>query len=315
LQVAYFKSAKMHKVVKAALIKENPQAIHIQNLRMGQYIPKKYFNKSIMDLPDAASLYFKRRYQSEKHKIKKEIFHLEYQRLLEYENKYQKQYYKVLCCSEEDMEYLKKNLPTNNYGLLKNGVDTNKFKPLKNSSKKPELCILFTGNMNYAPNIDAVLHFANDIFPEIKEKYPEAIFRIAGQKPTKKVLRLRELKGVQITGFIPNFRDAYSTATVVVAPLRFGAGTQNKVLEALCMDIPVVCTHIGFLGLGIKNGQGIYCETTTEGFIRRLLQIIEHPNESLELASKTGAIIRNKYSWTAIAKKLEGYFKEVAEKN
>ncbi len=145
--------------------------------------------------------------------------------------------------------------------VLPNGVDTTKFKPL-NHDYNDAGTLLFTGNMDYAPNVDAVLYFTTDIWPLIRQKHPDVKFIIAGQRPIDKVLDLQNIPGITVTGFIPELQEMYNAASVVVAPLRFGAGTQNKVLEAMAMGIPVVCSNIGFEGLGIADGEGAFMWTT-----------------------------------------------------
>ena len=315
LQVAYFKSRKMTNTLNRVIKDFDPNAIHIQHLRMAQFIDYKNIHRALLDLPDAISMYFQRRKDCTNNPIKKRILNEEYIRLLKYENSHLKRFKSVLCCSQEDLNHLLKRHPGPTYKVLENGVDTHTFQPHKNSIKTHEPRILFTGNMDYAPNVDAVCYFAHEIFPKIKEKHPTAIFEIAGQKPLKAVLELNKINDVEVTGFVPRLQDAYARASVVVAPIRFGAGTQNKVLEALCMEVPVVCTPIGFFGLSLKNGDGIYCEENTTHFINRLNHVLDDLAPHKLMATRTGAIIRNKYSWTEIAKKLEGYFKEIAEKN
>lgn len=310
LQVAYFRSKKMTHLLEHVIKDFNPEAIHIQHLRMAQFVGPEFIQRALLDLPDAISMYFQRRKNFTKNPLKKWFLNEEYNRLIKYEHKTLNTFRSVLCCSQEDAQYLQKKHPGPNYKVLENGVDTKTFQPVKTNIKLPEPCILFTGNMDYAPNVDAVCYFVCDIFPKIKEKHPTATFEVAGQKPVKKVLELNKIEGVEVSGFIPQIQDAYARSTVVVAPIRFGAGTQNKVLEALCMEVPVVCTPIGFFGLSVKNGQGIYCEENTLDFINRLNQILDDVEPHHILATKTGQTIRERFAWEAIAKKLESYVLE-----
>ena len=309
-QVAYFKSKEMARILSDVMEKCKPDGIHIQHLRMAMYIDSKYRERSFLDLPDAISLYFQRKRDIEKNPMYKLLLVEEHRRLLQFENKTLSNFDTVLCCSQEDAQYLQERHTGPHYKVLENGVDTKTFQPVKTNINFPEPRILFTGNMDYAPNVDAVCYFVRDIFPKIKEKHPTATFEIAGQKPVKKVLELNKTEGVEVTGFIPKIQDAYARSTVVVAPIRFGAGTQNKVLEALCMEVPVVCTPIGFFGLSVKNGQGIYCEKNTLDFINRLNQILDDVEPHHILATKTGQTIRERFAWEAIAKKLESYVLE-----
>ena len=125
--------------------------------------------------------------------------------------------------------------------------------------------------MDYAPNVDAVVHFVQEMWPGILAAHPESRFVIAGQRPVTAVKQLAS-DSISITGFIPDLQDIYKEAAVVVAPLRFGAGTQNKVLEAMAMGVPVVCTHIGFEGLGVKSGEGVFLCKNPKDFVAELFE-------------------------------------------
>src|SRR6185503_15871083 len=170
--------------------------------------------------------------------------------------------------------------------------------------------ILFTGNMDYAPNVDAVVYFCSDILPLIREPYPAVRFVIAGQRPVEAV---RNLAGdaIEVTGFVPDLAAMYNRASVVVAPLRFGAGTQNKVLEAMAMGVPVVCSNIGFKGLGIQNGEGAIMQTDPVAFADSVIQLLSSADLRKGVGQKGEAVIKNRFGWDAIAKQLERYLSKV----
>jgi glycosyltransferase involved in cell wall biosynthesis len=164
--------------------------------------------------------------------------------------------------------------------------------------------------MDYAPNVDAVAYFVKDIFPKIHEKFPDTRFIIAGQRPVKKVMELASDK-VIITGFVKDLAAVYNSASIVVAPLRFGAGTQNKVLEAMAMGVPVVCSNIGFKGLGIASSEGAIMQTDPRAFAESVNELLASQQLREETGSKGLAVIRQRFGWDAIAKQLEQYFSEI----
>jgi sugar transferase (PEP-CTERM/EpsH1 system associated) len=310
LQVGYFHSTKFKNTVKQSLDRIQPQAIHVQHLRMAQQIPSEYRPLALLDLPDAISLYYQRRANHVASPFLKLAFSFETNRLKKYEHRILPQFPKVLCCSAEDGKHLQELHPTIKIGILENGVDVQTYAPRSTENHGP-VKLLFTGNMTYAPNVDAVQYFADEIFPSIQEKFPEVVFEIAGQKPTPQVLALAQRDGISVTGFIPNLADAYASATLVVAALRFGAGTQNKVLEALSMNIPVICSPIGFHGIGLTHGEGIWCEHDTSNFILRIHQILSDTQTHKSLATQAGDKIRTRFNWNTIAKQLAIYCLEV----
>ncbi len=309
-QVGYFSSWKFRKTLKEQIERIQPHGIHVQHLRMAQQIPAVYRSISLLDLPDAISLYYQRRAKHSTFPIAKLAFAWETRRLKRYEHKILPLFPKVLCCSAEDGRHLQTLHPHTRVGILENGVDTKTYAPRKQEkSASPKL--LFTGNMDYAPNVDAVQYFADEILPCIQSVHPTVIFEIAGQKPIPQVLALADRPGISVTGFVPNLADAYASATIVVAPLRFGAGTQNKVLEALSMNIPVVCTSIGFHGIGLNHGEGIWCEHGTNNLIDRINQLLSEPDYAKTWAEQAGTTIRQRFDWQTIAQQLLLNFREL----
>ena len=188
--------------------------------------------------------------------------------------------------------------------VLPNGVDTNTFASSEKAFIKNR--ILFTGNMDYAPNVDAVQYFFHHIFPIIQSEIPEVEFIIAGQRPVPKVRELAS-QHIKVTGFIENLAHEYAKAHVVVSPLRIGAGTQNKVLEALSMDIPVVTTFVGYEGLGLPEGIGALPSNDADEFAHNVIRILRDDEFRLKMATEGGKVIRDRFSWPSIAKQLEKY--------
>jgi sugar transferase (PEP-CTERM/EpsH1 system associated) len=308
LQMAYFKSAKMKRMVKFALERYDIDVVHTQHLRMSQYT-KAIDLPKILDLPDAFSLYFKRRKETNRPFINRLIDAIESVRLARAESVI-KQYDKTLVCSIEDKKYLEKLHKTDNVGILLNGVDLDTFDAKTGHDYSHNHTVLFTGNMDYAPNVDGVLYFAKEMWPTLAAKYPNTKFVIAGQRPEEAVKKLAGNR-IEVTGFVPDIQDMYEQASVVIAPLRFGAGTQNKVLEAMAMGVPTVCTHIGFEGLEIQSGEGVIMASKKERFIAEVDQLLSDANKRETVGSKGLYIAKTRFSWDRIALQLEEILIEV----
>lgn len=307
-QVAYFQSKSFSNLLQKAISENDFDAIHIQHIRMGWYFRNLPKHSAVLDLPDAFSLYWTRRTEQTGLPWLKWFASVEQKRLFNMESQYLRQFPLTLVCSEEDKQYLEIHSNAN-IQVLPNGVDTAVFYPRKNQQPEP-FRVLFTGNMDYAPNVDAVEYFCNDLLPEILRVHPKTKFVIAGQRPVKKVKKLAS-DCVSVTGFVKDIAEEYAKAAVVVAPLRFGAGTQNKVLEALAMGIPVVCTKVGFKGLGIGNGEGAYMAHDSLSFIQEVNRLLESEANREKMAGKGIQKIVSTFSWDAVAAKLIGYLKSV----
>ncbi len=310
VQVLYFQSREMKLRLAALLGSHHYDAVHVQHLRMAPYLAKNKSLPRILDLPDAFSLYWERRKKMPGNFLKKAFEHLEQKRVLRYEP-VMKDYDLALACSAEDVAYLRAKHGVTNLELLPNGVDLDTFRAGGHDYSHNHT-ILFTGNMDYAPNVDAVIYFCKEIFPAVLKHYPQVRFVIAGQRPVAEVLALAG-DGVAVTGFIPDLSATYNAASIVVAPLRFGAGTQNKVLEAMAMGVPVICSEVGFKGLGIDSGAGAFMEPDTMQFTARILELLG----DAALRERTGRqgieVMQSRFSWDGIAGMLEGYFKRIAK--
>ncbi len=310
LQVNYFKSKEFQHQLDNLLSKQAFDVLHIQHLRMAQYAIEKINYKRILDLPDAFSLYWERRKNIKRNFFQKILDNIESKRVLKYEAEILKTFNLNLVCSAEDQKHLIQKHKVSNVQVLPNGVDIEKFK-MGNHSYSHNETLLFTGNMDYAPNVDAVIYFVKDIFPTIKKEFPKVKFIIAGQRPVQKVLELAQEKDVEVTGFIPDLANIYNAASVVVAPLRFGAGTQNKVLEAMSMGIPVVCTNIGFEGLGIQNGEGAFMEISANGFAQKVGELLNSETSRTQTGKRGNEVIIQKFSWQGVATTLNQYYKHL----
>ncbi len=310
LQVLYFQSAEMRIRLKEVLTQDQFDAVHVQHLRMSPYFEGNISIPRILDMPDAFSLYWSRRKQMQSNPAKKLFEHIEQQRVARYERKMLQRYNMSLVCSQEDLEYLVEKNGPGNIRLLPNGVDLDTFSAGGHDYSHNHT-LLFTGNMDYAPNIDAVIYFTREILPLVQSKYPNVRFVIAGQRPVKKVQELAD-DNIKVTGFIKDLASVYNEASVVVAPLRFGAGTQNKVLEAMAMGVPVVCSNIGFKGLGIESGEGAIMQTDAGTFAQSVIDLLSSAEMRRTVGEKGVSVIRSKFGWDAIAKQLESYLKEIA---
>lgn len=308
-QLAYFRSRRMHGQLRAFL-DAHPEidVIHTQHLRMSQYT-RHLAQKRILDLPDAYSLYWERRKSVKRPWINRLFDAIESQRVNRAE-KVLHQFDLNLACSVEDRDHLIQLHQSDKIKLLRNGVDLETFRYQGHDYSRTGT-LLFTGNMDYAPNVDAVIYFCKELLPEIRKRQPGTRLIIAGQRPVSEVKALA-CDHVQVTGFVEDLSEMYASADVVIAPLRFGAGTQNKVLEAMAMGVPVVCTEIGFKGLEIENGEGCFQATDAESFIAWCSRLLQ--DEALR--EKTGQAgleqARKKFSWDGIALQLESYMSELA---
>lgn len=190
---------------------------------------------------------------------------------------------------------------------VNNGVDTDYFSPARTYERPfgPDVVpVVFTGAMDYWPNIDAVDHFARDILPALRERLPSITFWIVGSKPAAAVTALATLPGVVVTGRVPDIRPYLAHASVVVAPLRIARGIQNKVLEAMAMGRPVVASPQAADGIGGVHGREYLVADGAAAFVNH---IFDHIKNGLHASIGTQArnYVLTGYDWAGNLAKLD----------
>lgn len=169
-------------------------------------------------------------------------------------------------------------------------------------------CLIFTGVMDYAPNADAALHLIDAILPHIRPHVPDLKVIIAGRNPTAALrARAQRYPDVIVTGFVEDMRDYLEKATVFVAPLRFGAGMQNKLQEALAMEVPIVTSSLGANGLRVEDGEELplYAADGDEAFAKQVIRLLNQPAERQRLAQAGRRFAQKHFDWTRSAQQLE----------
>lgn len=187
-------------------------------------------------------------------------------------------------------------------GTLENGVDLDLFKPGAGAGDAT-ICeaplIVFTGQMDYPPNVDAVCYFARDVFPLIRARQADARFAIVGRAPAEAVLSLADLPGVMVTGVVPDTRPWLDSAKVVVAPLRIARGIQNKVLEAMAMGKAVVASPEAAEGIDACHGREFMIAGGAAGQADAVVALLHDEARRKRMELDARAAMTARYSWEA----------------
>ncbi|MEO7020959.1 MAG: glycosyltransferase [Ktedonobacteraceae bacterium] len=209
----------------------------------------------------------------------------------------------ILMTSEREQIIMQQLLPTNNFVVVPNGVDSTNFLPA-DVSQEVENSIVFTGAMGYYPNVDAVRFFAHHCWPLIRARIPTATWQIVGKNPMAEVLQLANLPGVTVTGEVPDTRPYLATASLAIAPLRIGSGTRLKILEAFSMQKAVVASSIGCEGLAVEAGQHLLVADQPEAFAEAVIELLQQPEKRRSFGCAGRALVETTYSWKQCGKYL-----------
>ena len=193
---------------------------------------------------------------------------------------------------------------TNTVKVLPNGIDSSIFTPAPKILEAPALTLLFTGVMDYKPNIDAVFWFVNNCWPLIKTQYPEAKFVIAGMNPTSSVLKLKTDSNIEVTGFVDDIMPYFQSAALFVAPFQIARGVQNKLLQAMSCEIPVVTTTRGVEGIIHNNGEDILIADSAIKFAQLCLDLLDSSELRTSIGKAARKTILAHYAWPEVLKPL-----------
>ena len=202
------------------------------------------------------------------------IYRLEANRLARYEEEIAQGFDHSLFASDREVALFQRRVKDHPISFIGNGVRLDYFSSQDNSCADQPL-IVFTGVMDYFPNVDAALYFCEEIFPLIREALPKVHFSIVGRNPTWRVRKLQHQPQVAVTGSIPDVRPYLQKAMIAVVPLRIAGGVQNKVLEAMAMGLPVVGTSKAFQGLHATKTDGIRIADEPQEFVRQVLLLLK----------------------------------------
>ncbi len=243
----------------------------------------------------------------ESNPLKKLSFAIESAKMTRYERATLGRFHHIIAVSEHDRQQMLQMNPACEITVVPTGVDTRKFNVAPASSARPPR-VVFTGSMDWEPNIDAVEYFCSQIWPAIRKEFPDAIFQIVGRNPFAKVQRLAS-ESVEVTGTVPSVAEYLEKASVVIVPLRVGGGTRLKIFEAMAMGKALVSTSIGAEGLEVQSGRDLLLADNATSFADAVILLLRDAaiRRSLEQAAVRLAA---QYDWSHVVKQ----FAEVLRK-
>jgi sugar transferase (PEP-CTERM/EpsH1 system associated) len=232
------------------------------------------------------------------------LYRLEARRLQVEEVRAARRAVRSLVVTRAEAELLMGLAPGADIAVVRNGVDLDYFRPAPGEPAAAPV-IVFTGAMDYLPNADAALYFAERIFPRVREAAPAARFVIVGKKPTSAVRRLADRPGVVVTGTVADVRPYLRQAAVAVAPLRIARGVQNKVLEAMATGVPVVATSVAHRGLDAVPGCHLLVEDEPARFAEAVIWLLATPVHRAILGAAARRFVEQHHSWAVVCAAVE----------
>ena len=205
---------------------------------------------------------------------------------------------RLLVVSEAERDLFRSFCPTDRIAAVSNGVDYEYFAPQPDIASEPHSCA-FVGVMNYKPNADAAVWFAQNVWPQIRQRYADAKFYIVGKSPTSEVQALNAIGGIEVTGSVPDVRPWLMRAACAVVPLQIARGVQNKVLEAMACGRPVICSPEPLKGLKAEPGVHLLRADTAVEWIAALSGVFDNKQMQQALGAAAAHWVQQHYSWNS----------------
>lgn len=244
------------------------------------------------------STLWRRMATTESHPLRKLAYTLEAARMSHYERRTLARFHHIVAVSENDRQQMLEMDPSCDITVNPTGVDTQQFQIAPPSSASPPR-IVFTGSMDWEPNIDAMEYFCEQIWPRILAEFPDAIFQIVGRTPFARVQRLAS-RSVVVTGTVPSVQDYLRDATVVVVPLRIGGGTRLKIYEAMAMGKALVSTSIGAEGLSFEKGRDLLLADDANSFADAILLLLRD-DQARRRFEQAAVKLAAQFDWSVVA--------------
>jgi glycosyltransferase involved in cell wall biosynthesis len=250
------------------------------------------------------------RYAEQGNPIRRSFFRSQAHRLQTYETSACRRATHVITVSDADANLLREMCGVSHVSSVPTGVDAAYFSPSSMLEAKLACDLLFTGSMDWIPNIDGVLWFVKDVLPSIRRRRPFCSFTIVGRRPVAAVRALESVDPlIRVTGTVADVRAYLWSGRVSVVPLRVGSGTRLKIYESMAAGIPVVSTTIGAEGLNVSPPENIRIADAPSSFARACLELLEDRHVHDNQAIAAGRLVREHCSWETAAERFEQILK------
>lgn len=311
LQVGYFYNNHAAEKFRAFANAIKPNHIFCQLIRTAEYRNLYPSAAATLDYMDTFSIGMKRRQERES-PLLRPVFTMEYNRLLKYEAEVFSRFQHHAVISEQDRNHLSLTPENRNkVNVLRNGVDFDNFHPSKAARKYD---IIFAGNMSYPPNVGSAEYLVKEILPLVKKQIPSANVILAGTNPAPRVKALAG-KDVFVSGWVDDMRAAFGSARILVAPMLISIGLQNKLLEAMAMQMPCVTSALANNALGAEPGRQVLVAADLQQYANHIVKLLQNPTFAQEIATEGYTFVRENFGWQAVGDSLnniieKGYINE-----
>jgi sugar transferase (PEP-CTERM/EpsH1 system associated) len=295
------------------LLKENEYDVIVCDFIFAAgIIPWDWPTPKVLFTHNVEATIWRRHYEVASNPIWKAISRWEWKKMERAEQRYLQLADRVLTVSETDRDAFASFLDAQKITVIPTGVDVDYFQPV--TAEEIPNSLVFTGSMDWLPNEDGILYFADTIFPLIRQQCPEVFLEVVGRKPSRKLQALASSdKGLRLTGWVDDIRSFLARGAICIVPLRIGGGTRLKIFEAMAMGKAVVSTSVGAEGLPVHSGENVILADTPGNFAQAVVSLLRDPDRRKQLGGAARKLVQEKYSWQSVADSFARTLQDVIE--
>jgi sugar transferase (PEP-CTERM/EpsH1 system associated) len=311
LQAAYSRSGEFARAARAVTAAERFDAAHVEHLRGALLADALEGLPVVFDSVDSISLLFEKVLSSPPSLKSRLMAQLDLARTQRFEGRLTARFAQVAVTSMADRAALVAlGCDPERVTVVPNGVDLDYFQP--QDTPRDPLRLVFTGKMSYHANIAAVEDLAHIIMPLVWEHQPDASLQIVGKDPAPVIQALGQHPNITVTGFVPDMRPYLAQAAAAVSTVRYGVGIQNKVLEAMAMATPVVCSPQASSALTAQPGRDLLVGATPEAVAEHIVALLSAPAQGAALGAAGRRYVETNHTWDSAAARFERLYEQAA---
>ena len=310
MQVQYYRSRAMRARITSLVASKGYDVVYTHLIRMAEYTRELPVPKA-MGMQISQALNLSRMVEHAKDPFRGLFYRIEAAKVRPYEAEVAADFDRVFLCGPSDVEAIARTRPIPNAVVCPHGQDVPELERVRAGQREPG-AIAITGVMSTYTNVDAVGWFAKDVFPSIEASIPEARFWIVGRDPQRAVRALARPPRIEVTGEVADVADWLCRAKVAVAPLRIGAGMQNKIIQAMACELPVVATSVANEGIGATPGEHLVVCDDAASFAQAVSKLLTDESEARRMGRAARAFVEANWTWDSLFTRLEASLLEAA---
>jgi polysaccharide biosynthesis protein PslH len=303
----------VRKNLRGLLARETYDVLVCDFLAAAGAVPWNWPGPKVLFTHNVEAVIWQRRYEVARNPLWKAVSWREWKKMEAAEKTYLQKADHVLVVSENDRQTFARFLDRRKLTVTPTGADTEFFQPSR--ERETPHSLVFTGSMDWLPNEDGIFYFANNIFPLILRKVPDATLCVVGRKPSRRLQDLASrVSNIQLTGWVEDVRPYLARAEVCIVPLRIGGGTRLKIFEAMSMAKAVVSTSIGAEGLPVTNGEHLLIADGAASFAENTLQLLGNASRRTQIGDAARHLVEENYSWATVSNSFARVLEDIVKR-